>query len=91
MSPILRLQVLLRVPVGVEEDNGVGGGKVNPLAACTGTKEEDLMTGVGVEGLDLSVAVRLAHCAVDPAAVPGAEQGGPVLEDVELGFELGED
>lgn len=33
----------------------------------------------------------MADCAVDAAAVPGAELGRPVLEDIELGFELGED
>lgn len=46
------------------------------------------MLGTGVEGFDLGVSVCLADCAVDSAAVPVSELGGPVLEEIELGFEL---
>lgn len=91
MGPVLRLEILLRVPVRVEEDDGVGGHEVDSLATGAGAEEEELVVFVGVEGFDLGAAVFLADGAVDAAAVPGAELRGPVLEDVELGFELGED
>lgn len=49
------------------------------------------MVWAGVEGLDLVVTVCLADRAVDAAAVPVAELGGPVLENVQLSLELRED
>ena len=91
MGAVLGLQVLLRVPVAVEEDDGVGGGEVDALAASAGAEEEELDVFLGVEVGDLLAALVLLDAAVDAADFPVVLQGGPVLEDVELGFKLGED
>lgn len=40
MCPGLRLQVVLRVPVRVEYDDGVSGGQVDAQAPCPGGQEE---------------------------------------------------
>ena len=43
---VLSLQVLLRVPVGVEEDDRVRGDEVDALAAGAGAQQEELVGGV---------------------------------------------
>ncbi len=91
VAAVLRLQVLLGVEVGVEEDDGVGTGEVDALAAGAGRQEEDAMVGVRVEGVDLRAARLLRDAAVDAARVPAAQLAAVVLEDVELHGELRED
>ena len=90
MGAVLGLQVLLRVPVAVEEDDGVGGGQVDALAAGAGAEQEELDVFFRVEVGDLLAPLVLLDAAVDAADFPAVLQGGPVLEDVELGFELRE-
>ena len=87
----MRLQVLLRVPVAVEEDDGVGRRKVDALAAGAGAEEKEAHVRFRVEVGDLLPALVLLDGAVDAADGPAVLEGGPVFEDVELGFELGED
>lgn len=60
------------------------------MTASTCAEKEDAVVRVCVEGSDLGLTVSLADATVDTAAVPGTELGRPVLEDVELGFELRE-
>ena len=92
VGAVLGLQVLLRVPVRVEEDDRVGGREIYPLAAGAGAEEEDAAGWIGVEGVDLGAAVGLGDRAVDTAGFVSREgEGGPFFEDVELGGELGEE
>lgn len=91
MAPVLRLQILLGVEVGVEEDDCVCGREVDALSACAGRQQEEVVAGVGVEVVDLLPALVLGHGAVDAADGPGAELAGVVFQDVELGFELREE
>ena len=103
MRAVLRLQVLLRVPVGVEQDDGVGGREVDALAAGARAEQEDVagrligtiagfIGGGGgglVEDFDLLLAVGLRYGTVDAADGPAAE-GRVGGEEVELRFELAE-
>ena len=91
MGAVLGLQVLLGVPVAVEEDDGVGGGEVDALAAGAGAEEEEALVRLRVEGGDLLAPLVLLDGAVDAAHGPAVLQRGPVFEDVELRFELRED
>lgn len=91
VAPVLGLEVLLRVEVGVEQDDRVGGGEVDALPARAGGEEEDAVRRVVVEVVDLVAAALLGDGAVDAADVPAAELPAVVLEDVELGGELRED
>lgn len=91
MAAVLRLQVLLRVKVRVEEDDGVGGGEVDALPAGAGGEQEDARVVVVVEVVDLFAAALLRHAAVDAADVPAAELAAVVFENVELHLELRED
>ncbi len=91
MGAVLRLQVLLRVPVAVEKNDCVGGGEVDALPACARRDEADADVVVGVERADGFFAIRGRDAAVDAAYGPGVQDLGPVLEDVELGLELGKD
>lgn len=70
MRAILRLQILLRIPVRIEKNHGVGGREIDALAAGAGAEEEEAMCGVGVEGGDLGAAVGLRDGAVDAADGP---------------------
>ena len=47
MTPRLRLQVVLWVPVGVVDDDGIGSRQVDAQAACTRTQQEDEAIGLG--------------------------------------------
>jgi hypothetical protein len=91
VSTVLRLEILLRVPVRIVQNHCISGRKVNALATSTRAQEEDLEFWIGIERLDLLSSVTLADGAVNPATIPGAELGGPVLKDIQLRFELGED
>ena len=91
MGAVLSLQVLLRVPVAVEEDDCVRGGEVDALPTCARRDEADADVVVGVERADGFFAIRGRDAAVDATHGPGVEDLGPVFEDVELGLELGKD
>lgn len=85
---VLRLQVLLRVPVRVEQDHRVRRREVDALPASPGAEEEDPACRVRVERPDLLVAVGLLDAAVDAAALPRVQLLRPVVQDVELRLEL---
>ena len=91
VGAVLGLEVLLRVPIGVEEDDRVGGGEVDPLTSSAGAEEEELAVFLGVEVFDLETSLVLFDGAVNAAAFPVVLEGSPVFEDVEGRFELGED
>lgn len=91
MGAVLRLQVLLRVPVAVEEDDGVRAREVDALAARAGAQQEQAHGRLRVEVADLLPSLVLRDAAVDPAHRPVVQEGSPVVQDVERGFELGED
>jgi hypothetical protein len=42
MSSIHRLQIVLRVPVTVEEDDGIGSDEVDPDSSGTSREEKDV-------------------------------------------------
>ena len=91
VGAVLRLQVLLRVPVAVIKDDGIGSGEIDAEPAGAGAEQEKLAVGVRVEGFDLVLAVGGFDGAVDAADGPSVQDLGPVLEEVELGLELGEE
>ena len=61
------LQVVLRVPVRVEDDAGVGGGEVDAQATGPRTQQEDEAVRVGLtEAVDGRLPEVTPHPAVDP-------------------------
>lgn len=74
----LHLQVVLRVPVRVEDDAGVGRRQVNAQAARSGAQQEDEALRVGfAEAVDGGLPQVPSHAAVDPLVqVPARERGG---------------
>ena len=61
------LQVVLRVPVRVEDDAGVGGGEVDAQAPGARAQQEDEAVRVGLtEAVDGRLSEVAAHPAVDP-------------------------
>lgn len=81
MGTVHRLQVLHRVPVVFDEDDGVGTGQVETKTTDLGGEEEDVDTGVGVEGLDNTVPLGRVGGAVHPHV---RERGHVRLEQIRL-------
>ena len=91
VRPVHGLQVHLRVPVGVEEDDDVGSVEVDAEAAGPrGQHEDELGRARSVVLLDLRVPVLVGRLAVDAAVVVAAEPA-VVLQDVEHARHLSED
>lgn len=66
MDQKLDLQVVLRVPVGVEDDAGVGGGEVDAQASGAGAQQEDEAVRVWLaEAVDGRLAQVPPHSTVD--------------------------
>jgi hypothetical protein len=86
----LSLKVLLRVPVGVEEDYGVCGSEIDTLTTSTGREEEQHVVRISIELFDLLSSVVLRNGTINAANVPLAEVPGIVLQYVQLCLELGE-
>ena len=92
MRAVLRLQILLGVPIRIEEQHRVRGREVDALAAGASAEQKDPRLRVWlVEGEDLLLALGLWDRAVDAAAGPGAQHAAVRLEEVELRLELRED
>lgn len=91
VGAVLGLEILLRVPVAVEEDDGVGRGEVDAQPACPCAEEEKFVILAFVEGVDLLIAIFGFDAAVDAADVPAAQRGGPFFEEIELPAELAEE
>ena len=88
---ILRLDVGLRVPVRIEEDDRVGRLQVDAEPAGPRRQEEDeLRRALRVERDDRLVALGAARAAVDPAVLV-LPHAAVVLEDVEHSRHLRED
>jgi hypothetical protein len=67
VSPVLGLEVLMRVPVGVEDDDRVGRLEVESEAARPRGQQEDEVVGAGLVELGQHVAPVLGFCrAVQP-------------------------
>ena len=95
MRPAQRLDIVVRVPVGIVKHDRVCGGEVDAEAARPGREEEDeLLLGggaqVAVEAIDAQLPLRGAHVAVEPLEAVAARQQ-VVLEDVEHLGHLAED
>ena len=91
VRPIHGLQVHLRVPVGVKEDDDVGGVEIDAQSAGPRRQHEDeLGRARSVVLLDLSVPVLVRRLAVD-ATVAVAAVPTVVLEDVKNSGHLRED
>ena len=91
MGTVLGLEILLRVPVAVEEDDGIGGGEVDAEATCSGTQEEQFAILPVVKRIDLFSAVFSFDAAIDTTNVPATESGGPFFQKIELAAELAEE
>mmetsp|Transcript_35796 Transcript_35796/g.114003 ORF Transcript_35796/g.114003 Transcript_35796/m.114003 type:complete len:263 (-) Transcript_35796:2645-3433(-) len=86
-----RLQVVLRVPVGVEHDNGVGRGQVDADTARSRSDDEDERLGGRVgEAVDGRLPLAAGDGAVEPLVSPAAPLH-EVLDQVEHLGELGEE
>ena len=81
----------MRVPVAVVQDDRISCGEVDALTPSPRAEKENGEIGSSVEVLDLLPSVILFDGAVDTAGVPAVQDGGPVFEDIKLGFELRED
>ncbi len=67
LSLPLYLEVVLRVPVAVEYDDGVGGGEIDPQAARPRRKQEAEVLRAGrVEVIDCVLAQLALYSAVQP-------------------------
>ena len=65
------LQVVLRVPVGVEDDDRVGGGQVDADAARARREQEEERARCRVrEAVDCLLALILTHRAVEALITP---------------------
>ena len=72
------LQVHLRVPVGVEEDDDVGRVQVDAQAArARGQQEDELLAALRVEAVDLALPVLAARVACARARTPHGSTGLP--------------
>ncbi len=49
VGPVLGLEVMGGIPVGVENDDGVGPGDIEPDAAHPGGQQEDENAGISIE------------------------------------------
>ncbi len=64
---VLYLEIILRIPVAVEYDDGVGGGEVDPQAARPrGQQKAKVLRAWGVEVINRV----LAQVPLDPAVQP---------------------
>mmetsp|Transcript_23997 Transcript_23997/g.42991 ORF Transcript_23997/g.42991 Transcript_23997/m.42991 type:complete len:383 (-) Transcript_23997:1041-2189(-) len=103
MTPIHRLGVLMGVPIGVEDDARVGGGKVDSQSSRAGGEEEDEVAIVAVvagasfsggflrvEDVHLALALVDFGGAVDAAVFPLTVQE-IILNDIQQGGHLAED
>ena len=91
MRAVHRLEVHLRVPVAVVDDDGIGGGEVDTQTSGAGGEEEDkLLRAGGVVRVDHVLARVPVGVTVDAAVLVPAEEE-VILEDVEEAGHLGED
>eukprot|EP00053_Salpingoeca_punica_P017129 m.163900 g.163900 ORF g.163900 m.163900 type:complete len:637 (-) comp17120_c0_seq4:1564-3474(-) len=91
VGAILSLQISLRIPVAVVEDDDVGSGEVNAETACTGAEHEDELLAVGrIVLVDHALTVLVRRLAVE-AAVLVAAPPAVVLQDVQHAGHLAED
>jgi len=87
----LRLQVILRIPVAVVDDDGVGGRQVDAEAARPRAQQEHELVAVGLAvAVDGLLALLAANAAVD-ALVGEALEHQVVLDDVQDADHLRED
>mmetsp|Transcript_23346 Transcript_23346/g.61884 ORF Transcript_23346/g.61884 Transcript_23346/m.61884 type:complete len:430 (-) Transcript_23346:737-2026(-) len=71
MAPRLGLDVVLGIPIRVENDHGVRHGEVDPLASGSGAQKEDEFFGSFFrEPIDGLLAVVSTHPAIDPLVAP---------------------
>ena len=83
MRSIHGLQIHLRVPVRVVDNDDVGGVQVDAETTGSGGEhEEELLAVLGVVLGDLTVSVPVGSLAVDAAVVPASEPA-VVLQDVQ--------
>lgn len=67
MRVCVYLQVILRVPVRVKDDAGIGSSEVNAQASCSRAQQEDKAVRVGLtETVYRSLAKVSAYAPVDP-------------------------
>lgn len=72
----LSLQVILGVPVGIEDDAGVSSSQVDAQPACPCAQEKDKAIRVGLaEAVDGSLAQVAAHPSVDALIGVPAQEG----------------
>ena len=90
VAPRHRLEIVLRVPVGVVNDGGVGGGERDAHAAGSCGEQVDEALAVCVEAVDAGLAISLGRAAVEPFVFV-AHQVEVVAEDVEDDCELRKD
>lgn len=91
MAPVLSLEILLGIEVRVKQNDCICRSEVDTLPAGAGGQQEEVVVGVGVEVVDLLPPIVLCNGAIDTADGPAAEFAGVVFQDIELGFELGEE
>mmetsp|Transcript_32611 Transcript_32611/g.92452 ORF Transcript_32611/g.92452 Transcript_32611/m.92452 type:complete len:380 (-) Transcript_32611:1553-2692(-) len=92
MGPRLGLQIVVGVPVGVKDNDGVCSGEVDAQAAGPGgEKEAEVAIPLFVEAVYPQLAGGAADRAVDAAVASPAGAGQPVLQDVKHAGELAVD
>ena len=90
---VLRLQVHLRVPVLVEENDSVRSNEIDAETSGAGAEEEEvgrIGPSTVIELVHLQPAVLLLRAAVDAAHFEALEERRPVLDDVKHCCELRE-
>mmetsp|Transcript_29792 Transcript_29792/g.86850 ORF Transcript_29792/g.86850 Transcript_29792/m.86850 type:complete len:901 (-) Transcript_29792:738-3440(-) len=103
MATVHSLRILMRVPIRVKNDAGIGGGEINAQTTGTSTQQEDEVAIIGivarstlsarllgVEDVHLPLPIIDLGTTVDAAVLPLAEEE-VVLNDVEEGRHLTED
>ena len=103
MATVHGLRILVRVPIGVENDARVGRGEVDAQTTSTGTQQEDEVSVVGivsrpslsgrllgVEDVHLPLAIIDLGTTVNTAVLPLAEEK-VILNNIQEGRHLTED
>ena len=73
MTSSLRLDIVLRIPIAVVDDDSVGSCEVDPLSSCAGAKQENVaILPAAREPVNRGLTLTAPYIAINAFVLPAA-------------------